>query len=355
MDNFKDYMWYLLTSPFKQVKKTLNAWWIWCRVIGGMFDDAKEALETAREEGMIATCSDLMVPLHGAERGLTRYAGEDMENYRRRVAMYAETCILGGLAEGVILAVKAHGYTDVEIRRTAEVTGDQTRWAEFHLIISMDTGDTHPVPFDILKKTVRRWKASEALDNYLIQYHSSLQKQYEIGIAKAEYRQSAYFFNYRKLDGTHRLNGEYSLNAQYNGYPVIITDGDGGVQMTTKGVITNVRRKKMAEASHTTGTISKITHIALGSGGVDGSGNVIEPLGENTALRNEVLRRQCTSVKKNDTCYAYTVELGALELIGTYISEMALIDADGDVAAISNFLAKGKDQTVTTFTIEDNY
>ena len=37
--------------------------------------------------------------------------------------------------------------------------------------------------------------------------------------------------------------------------------------MATKSVITKIRRKKMAEASHTTGTVAKITHIALGSGG----------------------------------------------------------------------------------------
>lgn len=33
----------------------------------------------------------------------------------------------------------------------------------------------------------------------------------------------------------------------------------------------------------------------------------------------------------------------------------AHLDEDGDVAAFSNFLAKGKDETEVTFTIEDNY
>lgn len=49
------------------------------------------------------------------------------------------------------------------------------------------------------------------------------------------------------------------------------------------------------------------------------------------------------------------IELAEDELVGTFISEMALIDAEGDVIAISNFLPKGKDETETTFTIEDNY
>ena len=39
-----------------------------------------------------------------------------------------------------------------------------------------------------------------------------------------------------------------------------------------KSIITKVRRKKMAEAGMT-GTIAKITQIAVGSGGVDSGGN----------------------------------------------------------------------------------
>ena len=73
-----------------------------------------------------------------------------------------------------------------------------------------------------------------------------------------------------------------------------------------KNVITAIRRKKMAEATHTTGKLAKAKWIALGSGGVDSGGNIITPLAEN-------------------------------------------------VIAISNFLPKGKDETETTFTIEDNY
>ena len=62
-----------------------------------------------------------------------------------------------------------------------------------------------------------------------------------------------------------------------------------------------------------------------------------------------------SSTKTSDTSYEYTIKLEEDELVGTFISEMALIDEDGDVVAFSNFLAKGKDETETTFTIEDNY
>lgn len=123
-----------------------------------------------------------------------------------------------------------------------------------------------------------------------------------------------------------------------------------------KNVITKTRRKKMSEASHTTGTLAKITHIALGSGGVDSTGTVIAPLPENTALKKEVIRKAYTSSTKiSDTAYEYTIKLEPDELVGTYISEMALIDEDGDAVAFSNFLAKGKDETEVIFSIEDNY
>lgn len=126
--------------------------------------------------------------------------------------------------------------------------------------------------------------------------------------------------------------------------------------MATKSVITKIRRKKMAEASHTTGTVAKITHIALGSGGVNADGTVIVPLAENVALKKEVVRKPyASSTKTSDTSYEYTIKLEEDELVGTFISEMALIDEDGDVVAFSNFLAKGKDETEVTFTIEDNY
>ncbi len=123
-----------------------------------------------------------------------------------------------------------------------------------------------------------------------------------------------------------------------------------------KSIITNIRRKKMAEASHSTGTIAKITHIALGSGGVNEQNEVIEPFPDSLSLNHEVARKPYSSSKKvSDTCYEYTIKLEKDELVGIYISELALIDEDGDVVAFSTFLAKGKDETEVTFTVEDNY
>ena len=76
-----------------------------------------------------------------------------------------------------------------------------------------------------------------------------------------------------------------------------------------KNVITAVRRKKMAEATHTTGKLAKAKWIALGSGGVDSGGNIITPLAENVKLNNEVIRKEYTSsAKTSDTSYEYVID-----------------------------------------------
>ncbi|MDE6251170.1 MAG: hypothetical protein K2M78_00820 [Lachnospiraceae bacterium] len=123
-----------------------------------------------------------------------------------------------------------------------------------------------------------------------------------------------------------------------------------------KSVVTKKRREKMALATHSTGVLAKAKWIALGSGGIDTDNNIITPLAENVHLNNEVIRKEYTDSKKSsDTSYEYTIKLEEGELIGTFISELALIDEDGDVIAFSNFLPKGKDETETTFTVEDSY
>lgn len=123
-----------------------------------------------------------------------------------------------------------------------------------------------------------------------------------------------------------------------------------------KSVITNVRRKKMAEATYSTGRLARAKWIALGSGGVNEEGEVIMPLGESMTLAHEEIRKEISSSKKvTETSYEYTIDLSETELVCKQISELALIDEDGDVIAFSNFLAKGKDEVEVSFSIEDSY
>ncbi|MBQ9250836.1 MAG: phage tail protein [Oscillospiraceae bacterium] len=122
-----------------------------------------------------------------------------------------------------------------------------------------------------------------------------------------------------------------------------------------KFVITNKHRQKIATATHQSGTIAKVAQIALGTGGVNGSG-VITPSGGATRLNNEVIRRPYTASQKvNDYCYEYALTLAENECVGQAISEMALIDSAGDLISILNFLPKTKDDIQETYRIRNHY
>lgn len=222
MESFIEYMWYLFTSPFKKVKKTLNHWYTLCKVFGKRLDECKEDLLRARDEGMVATCSDEMLPVHAADRNLSRYTGESPDNFRSRIAMYEEVCQLGGLNEGIILAVKALGYTNPVIRSARDFKGDTTRWAEFYLIIVMDVDEEHPIAFSILRKTVRQWKEVEAKDNYYMEYKTEVKEPHTGAFQRVDYKKFIYFYDYLKLDGKWQLDGSHLLDAVVHGYPTRI-------------------------------------------------------------------------------------------------------------------------------------
>ena len=210
IENFIEYMWYLLTTPLKKLKKALNKWYILCKVFGRRFDEAKEDILRARDEGMVATCSHEMLPVHGADRRLTRYEGEHPENYRSRIAMYDELCKLGGTNEGVLLAVKTLGYASPVLVRANELTGFvhftldgswlldgsralesdtlENRWAEFYIVIVMDADEEHPISFDIMRKTVRKWKEVGAKDNYFFRYNLSIREIYSSSFLAVLYK-----------------------------------------------------------------------------------------------------------------------------------------------------------------------
>lgn len=170
-DKFCDYMYYLLTTPFKLVKKSFNQWYIFCQVFGRYFDDAMESLYHAADQTMIATCEPEMLMFQAEERGMTRYQGESDENFRKRIANYAEVCRLGGSDEGVLLAVRSLGFDSVSIVKAREM--DAKRWAEFYVIVNINPDDELPIGYDVLMRQVRKVKYTTALDNYYFNVHLS--------------------------------------------------------------------------------------------------------------------------------------------------------------------------------------
>lgn len=129
-------------------------------------------------------------------------------------------------------------------------------------------------------------------------------------------------------------------------------DERGSIRM--KNLVTLAGRSKMAKARAGIATLPAITHIALGDGGVDSDYNVLEP-GEQ--LTHELINREVTSITKvSDTCYRFTIVLGETELTDAEISEMALIDSEGDTVIVKTFKPKIKDAGMEmTFQLDDKF
>ena len=209
IENFIEYMWYLLTAPLKKLKKSLNQWYIFCKVFGRRFDEAKEDILRARDEGMVATCSQQMLPVHGAERGLARYKGEDPENFRSRIAMYDEICKLGGTNEGVLLAVKALGYASPELIRANDWMPDsgKDRWAEFYIVISMDADQEYPGHMeDALRMILMAQTQIRMQDQDRLALPMHTDTEIDSGL-RVEIRNNLFY-----LDGEYRLDGAKPLN-----------------------------------------------------------------------------------------------------------------------------------------------
>ena len=137
--------------------------------------------------------------------------------------MYEEVCQLGGLNEGIILAVKALGYTNPVIRSARDFKGDATRWAEFYLIIVTNVDEEHPIAFSILRKTIRQWKEVEAKDNYYMEYKTEVKEPHTGAFQRVDYKKFIYFYDYLKLDGNGNLMVAISL---MQWYMVILHESD---------------------------------------------------------------------------------------------------------------------------------
>lgn len=116
-----------------------------------------------------------------------------------------------------------------------------------------------------------------------------------------------------------------------------------------RGVITAIGRKKLCMAHSGDKELPAITKMAWGNGGVDDSGQPFATTGEETGLSHELMVKDVdghTYVGDGNTTCRYTATLDAEDLAGEMISEMGLIDSEGDLVAYRTFLAKGKDSDI---------
>lgn len=111
-----------------------------------------------------------------------------------------------------------------------------------------------------------------------------------------------------------------------------------------QGVITEIGRRKLCQAHAGDIALPKITHMAFGDGGVDGTGSVLGTSGGEVSLRNELMKKTIDSYSfPIATTCRYSVRLSKSDLAGESISEQGLYDEDGDLVAYKTFMSKGKD------------
>lgn len=112
-------------------------------------------------------------------------------------------------------------------------------------------------------------------------------------------------------------------------------------------VRTLVYRGKLARAVAGLDPMVQITHIALGTGGVDASGDPKPLTGNETGLFNEVFRKAVTATMPAPTTVRYSLSVQAKNdgLAGMGINEVALFDADGALAAIKTTTTKNLEET----------
>lgn len=109
-------------------------------------------------------------------------------------------------------------------------------------------------------------------------------------------------------------------------------------------VTTEAAKRKILLARAGAQLLPKITKMAFGTGGVDAEGSVLEVGQEQQELNAEVLRKEIDGYEiMGDTKIQYQCTLKEEELVGQQLSELALVDADGDLVAIKNFTIKKKD------------
>lgn len=212
-EKFGKYMYYLLSAPFKQIRKEKNQWYIYFRVIGQLFDENKRMLQRAREESMVQTASTILLPEHGLDRSLSRYEGETWENFRIRLTMYADTCLLGGTELGTLQAVKSLGFSNVRMVPCFKMDGNRDRWAEFFVIIIRDVDDEFDIGHEIIRREVRKVKKVSGKDNYRFVYQIGDGQTESLGcFHRTVIRSEAYWYNNNIFNGLWPNDGSIDHN-----------------------------------------------------------------------------------------------------------------------------------------------
>ena len=117
----------------------------------------------------------------------------------------------------------------------------------------------------------------------------------------------------------------------------------------SKSAITVIGRQKLCMAHSGDKALPRIAKMVWGDGGVDETGQPKTTTGNEVGMYNKLLEKDIeghvyTTEDKTTCRYTATLEKG--ELTGKEISEMGLVDEEGDLIAYRTFMRKGKDEDI---------
>lgn len=334
LSNFGDYLWFLAPAFMKRARTEDGDNYKLFRAVGKIADNLKLSILNIRRQAIITTSTGKALDMHGKDRNIKRYANESDESYRKRLQQKRLVVQYAGTIKGILAAVNTLGYENTIHRRT--FFRDTSKWAEFDLIFDENTMDAID-DFNLTRSIVREVKQASSKPNYGFKlYCKNTEFDFSVSL---RVEQSLWL-----LDGSYRLDGSKTLDNLK-----ILED----IEMA-KTYITTIGKEKMAKARAGDKVLPKITHFAVGIGGIDSEGQPREPTIE---LYNEVLRKQInTHALISPTICRYTLILDRNELLEVNINELALIDAEGDLIVTKTFKSKYKDNTMDMiFEIDDEF
>ena len=158
---------------------------------------------------------------------------------------------------------------------------------------------------------------------------------------------------YHHWDGRYRFNNEINFgmvgeqynhfNGEYNYDGTIYWRGwIGEEEFDLDAVLLNQAKRKMLQLRHSGESGWKIAGFAFGTG-TAASGGTYTPVPTQTALVNQIAVKDiASSVKISDNQYEYTGILNGTECDNEPITEIGLVDSDGDLVCIKTFDPKIK-------------
>ena len=149
---------------------------------------------------------------------------------------------------------------------------------------------------------------------------------------------------YNYYDGKNRFNGKINWGSFTEKEDIDLADA----------VLLNQAKRKILKSHFDADTSCIIAGFVFGTGlGADGKPYV--PDADQTELVNEIVRKKLDSkMRISDSSYRYTGMLSEIEGNGKYITEIGLVDEDGDLVCIKTFDKKIKNKEAEmTFNIDD--